>query len=189
MNRNYSELKWNYRNSLIITAPLVVVTIVYFIYVYLPVQTEIAELRRERDGIELLARESQQLGAKLESTQQELAAVQKFIDEQPRRLMPLETAMDELASIPMLARQAGASMERFEPATAITTDKSLARIPVNVECSGSLSELFAFLGSLEALPSKFWVDDLKLEAGREAGQKTKCELKLVVFAERSTKSD
>lgn len=189
MKARTPKLRLNKGNSLVVTAPLAVVTIVYFAYVYVPMRTKISELRRERDGIELLVRESQRMSTQLETTREQLTATQAFIARQTRRLVPVETAMDDLASIPILARQANATIERFEPSPPSTTDKSLARIPVQVQCAGSFAELFAFLGELETLPNKLWIDELKFEAGREAGQKTKCEVKLVVFAERSANSD
>lgn len=176
------------RNSLMVTLPLAGITALYVWYVYLPLRRTIADLRQQCTHHEQMLAHAQTLGGTIGIRQQELEECKAFAQKHLGGLPEAQEAVDTLGEIALLADQAGAKMERFEPAP-VEKLEFLARVPVNLTCAGDFERLFNFLARLESMPRKLWIEDLHIEAPREIGQKARCELKLVVFAKRSGNSD
>lgn len=187
--RNVHKAKlWNRRNSLIVTLPLAAITLLYLVQVYLPLRRTITDLRQQCQHHEMMLRHVHSLGASIAGKQNELRETEEFANRHNQKLPSTQAAIDSLGEIALLAGQAGARMERFEPAPADDME-FLSRVPVSLSCTGDFAKLFDFLSRLESQPRRMWIEELRFEGAREAGKPARCELKLVVFAKGSGNSD
>ena len=67
--------------------------------------------------------------------------------------------------------------------------ESLTKIPLEVGCSGSFSQLYDFLRELEGLPQTIWVEDLQLGKSAVNPKDVGCKLTLAVFTDNPGNSD
>jgi len=92
------------------------------------------------------------------------------------------------AAVSHAIRQHGAVTAQFVPEPSVQRGY-LRETTVRIACHGTLEQIFAALQSLEALPFTHWVDELRLTPDRDDQAKLTCEVKLVIFAEKSKLSD
>jgi Tfp pilus assembly protein PilO len=85
------------------------------------------------------------------------------------------------AQIHQSVRGTGAEVIRWEPQTAVPRQR-LRQVPVQMHSLGAFPQIMQSLVAVEKLDTTVWIDDVKITQPREAGQKTQCEVKLVIFA-------
>jgi Tfp pilus assembly protein PilO len=85
------------------------------------------------------------------------------------------------AKIHQSVRGTGAAVTLFEPQNAVPRAR-LRQVPVHMHTLGAFGQVTRALVAVERVPGAVWIDDLKITQPREAGQKTQCEAKLVIFA-------
>ena len=67
----------------------------------------------------------------------------------------------------------------------------LGRITKQADLAGtsSFAQVGGMLARLEQMPDLIWVDEMRLSEAREDSENVQCELRLIVFAGNSEKSD
>lgn len=60
---------------------------------------------------------------------------------------------------------------------------------VTLVVSGGFAAIEQLIKNLEELPVTVWIEALKMESAREAGQTTTCEVSLAIFTRNNEKSD
>jgi Tfp pilus assembly protein PilO len=65
---------------------------------------------------------------------------------------------------------------------------TITRQPVQIGWQGNYHDLVRVLHQLEQLPHALWLEELKIELPREAGEGLHCELRLDAFASKSEES-
>ncbi len=174
--------------SLILTAGIGGLVLVYAFLVFLPTSRAIAKMRSELDEkrkfIIVTQKEYTSIGAiqtELEKTNDWVAA---WKQNSPKR-NNLGSFFRRVAEI---SRESGTQVKRITPEE-LEELKSLSRHPVRLVIAGRFDELFAFVAALEEMPFTVWIDRLQLQATSEASEQLTCELSLTVFTDNQDISD
>jgi Tfp pilus assembly protein PilO len=171
-----------------VTISLTAAGILYLLFSFLPTARAIKELRDEIRSDEIYITQASSLTVALAQTQTELERTREYTTHWRQRLPTHGTFSAFLGRITKQADVAGAGTTRIEPQPEVELD-TLRVVPVVFAAKGSFVEISRLLAGLEGLPERIWLEDVRLAATREAGQKMKCELRLVVFAGNSEISD
>jgi Tfp pilus assembly protein PilO len=172
------------QSSWIVTAPLTAAALVYLTCVWLPGNWRI------------------------ETMWNQLAAMQRFVDQTAARqpamadsVLELERAKlvathwekaaprkRELSSlyqeINVLAQNAGTTLQQFDPQPGTAYEKVYA-VPIIVDGSGTFAQIYEFLRRVEELPIISWATYIKLEKMSANAQDVRFQMELVVFANKS----
>jgi Tfp pilus assembly protein PilO len=174
--------------SWLVTISLAAAGILYLMFSFLPTARIVRELRDEIRLRQDFITQSDYLTASLAQAQRNLEAAKRYSTDWQQQLPSPATFPALLGRLTKQADLAGASTTHFEPQAPVEFDL-LRQVPVVFEASGSYAEISRLLNGLEQMPERIWIDDMRLEAPRETGQKMQCNLKLTVFAVNSEKSD
>jgi Tfp pilus assembly protein PilO len=176
------------RSSWKVTLGIAAVAVAYPMLVFIPRMAALAHVRSQ-------VREKQDFVAQAERLRPTLKLIDRDLDETGAygtRWQERMGSARELATlfgqISQLAKACGTDTTRFEPLPAVEL-QTLQKVQVNFGLSGSFVAIARLLHDMERLSATIWVEDLKLEAAREVGGPAKCEMKLVVFVNKSEKSD
>jgi len=151
-----------------------------------PTNKQIGELQEQlRINSEQL-QEALLLPAKLDRQRDEVQRTTQFVS--AWRQATGDSTASVFAAISHAIGQHGAVTTQFVPEPNVQRGY-LRETTVRIACRGTLEQIFAALQSLEALPFTLWVDELRLMPDSDDQAKLKCELKLVIFAEKSKLSD
>ncbi len=172
------------KKTWLVILPLAGLALVYLFVFFLPGQQRIRQLRETlTQGQDFLAETTYVLPA-LKATSGRLVELHRVC----RAWEQCTPDDDQLASlfgrINLLARNARATTNRFDPQTA-TDFESVRQIPVEMQCTGTYAQLVALLRGLETMAEPVWVDSVDLQPASEDGQIIQCELNLVVFTDNS----
>ena len=167
--------------SWLVTSSLVAAGILFLIFSFLPTSRTIQSLRDEIRSDEKYIAQTSSLTLALTQTQANLDRTIEYSANWRQRLPNHATFPAILGRITKQADVAGASMTRIEPQAALDLD-TLRVIPIVFAAKGSYVDISRLLAGLEGLPEHVWLEDVRLEGSRQAGQKMLCELRLVVFA-------
>ncbi len=176
------------KSSWIVTLCLAGIALVYLVQIWRPSRREIREIREQvrsrRQFVTRAAGSAKILTASQKKLETARRANRRWLDAAPRnRDLP-----GLYGKITALARRSGLVLTRFDPEQ-FNVYEELREMPVSVGCSGTFSQLFAFLREIESLPTALWVDFLRLEKTSGNGGIIKCELNLVVFSSNPYISD
>jgi Tfp pilus assembly protein PilO len=172
----------------LVTVPLLGLTVAFLLGLYFPGKKAQKRLTDELELKNQLIGQSEQISTQMISTQQQLGEARKFVDAW-RQTSPAGSGSSAmLGDVSKLAKAAGVRTTRFEPAT-IVEQQQLRQTPLAIGCSGSFAQIYQLLLGIEKLPQTVWVDDLRIERKERSKSDLQCELKLVIFADKSKISD
>ena len=176
------------RGGWYVTLPTAAAVIVFALMIYLPNQKKIELLRGELRSRQQLTGDSHGVSTSIQRMQRELEETQAYVDRWQANLPRAEHGVRVQAEITDIAAESDALTTQISPGAEIEY-RSLIRMPLAMELTGSFHEVFDFLGRLERLPRMIWVDKLQLKAPRQAGEDLECRLDLVVFRDCAEISD
>jgi Tfp pilus assembly protein PilO len=176
------------KRSLIAVAIVGALAAAYLNCLYLPNDREIAALKRQLGEAETQADGTMQLVAALGATQERLTTASQLVDAWYQSA-PGEWQLSEVFErIHRLTRLAETETTRFEPQPAIAYETFL-RIPLLMECQGSFAQLAAVLTGLENMPEPIWVTSIEVQSTGQAGEISRAQINLEVFADNLEDSD
>jgi len=192
---------FNKRGSWIVTIPVILVSVAYLYFFFLPSKRKIAAVRAEIAAKQAYLSEAVTRAAEIHEVETELAAAQAY-RRQCRADCPHSGDVGRLfGEINRRARQSGVDLTRFEPNPAEEL-ASLDRIALRLGSQGSFAQVFELLRGLEELPATLWIDSFRLTARRgPAGMigsaaatampsaRVESELSLAIFATKDGDSD
>ena len=176
------------KRNLLVTIALCGAVVAYVFLIFLPTQRSISELQLELAGHQSYIAQQQQSGATLVSLQEELNAARHFTDgwreaaPDVRRLARLNATISNCASV------SSVQLIQLDPQPAEPMQK-LARVPIALVCTGEFQQVFDFLRQIELLPHSIWVEEIVLTKPDDNVETVRCELALVVFADKRGISD
>ena len=174
--------------SWLVTISLAIASVVYLMFSFLPTAREIKALDEQIHNDEMYAAGTAALTRSLAQTQAELDRTKAYLADWRRRLPTQGGVAALLARITRQADAAGAGMTRIEPQTPEVLD-TLHVVPIVFGAKGTFAEIGRLLTGLESLPERVWLEDVKIDAGSQAGKDAKCTLRLAIFADNSEISD
>ena len=151
-----------------------------------PTNQQIGQLRQQLQINHEQMQEALLLPARLDRQRDEVQRTTQFVA--AWRQTAGDSTASVFAAVSHAIRQHGAVTAQFVPEPSLKRGY-LRETTVRIACHGTLEQIFAALQSLEALPFTHWVDELRLTPDRDDQAKLTCEVKLVIFAEKSKLSD
>ncbi len=176
------------RGSWTVTLAVSAAALVYLFCSFLPTARAIRELRSEIRAREDFIAKSTSLPSAIVATQRELDQVSHYTARRKEHLPAAVQVPALLERMTRTAEAAGTSTTHFEPQTPRNLQQ-LRLVPILFGVHGGYGQICRMLAELERLPERIWVDELRLEAPRETGQQAECNLKLIIFAGNSEKSN
>lgn len=174
----------------IVLVAILGLTAIYTVAVYLPTRKAIGRLKEETRQKRDYCAAAGDVGLILDATRQKLDATLRYtkawIDTAPRG----DQLSSLLGKINAMGHAAGAHVIRFDPEPIVPHDR-VATIPVTMGMTGTPSQVFEFLGSVERLPQSIWVERVTIEKTEQTeknGGSVQCELSLEVFVGKSESS-
>ena len=157
--------------------------VAYVMFVYLPGRKSVLQLEQELSLTQDMLTNAQRSVAMIPQVEANLATVQEYCDRWQQRLPKPDEVVDVFAELSRVSVKSGTTTARFDPSETIV-DAGLIRTPLQIEGSGSFSEVVTFIRAIDDLPHLVWTDELKIEADKQPGEDVKFELELVIFGEQ-----
>ena len=171
-----------------ITLSLCAAAVAYVFFMFLPEQRSIGDVRDEVDMKRQFIAGAHMTYETIEAAENELLETQAYCRRFAERL-PSESELSALyARINLTAKQAGATTTRFEPQSAVDYE-TFRQMKLSMTVRGTYGHIFDFLRRLETLDEIIWVNELRLEAPKQAGQLLTCEVNMAVFVVHANNFD
>ena len=174
--------------NLIVTIALCAGVVGYAFFVFLPTQRSISALQSELETHQSYIAQQQLATATLASLEEELRETREFTHQWREHAPDLRRRSPLNATVAKCAANAGVDIVQLNP-QAPETLAHLARVPISLTCEGKFEQIFDFLGELEQLPHVIWVEDMQLAKLDDVSDSIRCELDLVVFADKRENSN
>jgi len=171
-----------------VTLSLCGVAVAYVLFMFLPEQRSIGDVRDEVDTKRQFIAGAQMTDATIEVARKELEKTQDYCRQFANRLPSDAEFSSLLARINLAVKQAGVTTIRFDPQPA-TEYETLRQTGLSVAVRGSYGEIFDFVRRLETLSEVVWINELRFEAPQQAGQKLTCEVNMGFFVANAKESD
>ena len=159
----------------------------YILGLFLPGHRATAELRHQFETQRKFVEDCARLESEVNKQQQRLDQTEDFTHKW-REEAPTEAHLANVfVDITRHGGEAGVEVVRFEPQPPERM-KLLKRIPLEIACEGDYRQVFDFIARLESLPADCWIEALQIDP-LAGSQRLRCELRLVLFADRPNDSD
>ncbi len=176
------------RTNMVLALVIIVVVVLYVVFVFLPNRREAIATEQQLQSDRAFITQTEGLAAAIATAKHELDLVERYTKEWTERT-PREADLPELfAKLNQLATIAGVTTVGIDPMPAVGHE-TLQQFPVKLALTGSFHEVFSLLMGIEHLPMPIWVEKLQIEKPRQDTGNVTCELRLVMFAHKSTNSD
>jgi Tfp pilus assembly protein PilO len=162
--------------------------VLYLVFFFVPqmraTSASLAELEEKLTYI-LLAQKS---GRATEQIEQELDAVQAYVDQHDDQVLEQNELATLFSQISYISKSRNAVTTQFEPLPPTSYD-SVRTVSLRLGVKGEFSAVYDLVRDLEGLPTRIWIDDMKFRGESQNGEDVKCDLLLVVFVDNPEKSD
>jgi Tfp pilus assembly protein PilO len=188
MKKKYAPHRAGQPRTWLITALLAAGAIAYVVFVFLPAQRSIQELRSNVQERHQQILQAQTQVRTVALAQQRLAETRE-VGQQWRADAPQQSELiTHFASLSKQAEAAGVTIERTDPSPAVEMHL-LAQQNVVVQFQATFAAAFEFVRRIEAMPGTIWIRNLRLEAASETSNIVRGELTLTIFVDRADYSD
>jgi Tfp pilus assembly protein PilO len=170
------------------TGLLASIAIGYVVFVFLPSQRSIGELRSQVQERRQQIMQAQSMQQTVTLAKQRLAETQA-VRQQWRAEAPRPTELiTRVASLTQQAEAAGVAIDRLDPLPALELNL-IAQQNMTVQFHATFAAVFDLLRRLEAMPGTIWIRNLRLQTPGEAGNLLRGELTVTIFVNRTDYSD
>jgi Tfp pilus assembly protein PilO len=167
----------------LITALLAAGAVAYVVFVFLPSQRKIADLRAQVHERRQQIMQAQSLAGTVVQARLRLASAREVAKEWKAEAPRQTQLITHFASITKQADEAGVVIERLDPLPAVEL-RLIAQQNVTMQFHATFSAVFSLLQRLEALPGTVWIRDLRLNAHNENDNTLRGEVTLTIFVDR-----
>lgn len=175
-------------SSWMITAPLLLLTVIYLTVFFVPGRRELHRLQADLDSTVELAYQAEAKSTRIEAIQADIQATREFNDQWKDRSLSTPRFAELYGRIHALGRDAGTTFRSFNPESPVPM-QHLDQAPVKLVCVGSYASLFDFVRRLELLPEAIVINSVDVASPRKDGEKAQCSLDITVFTDHSQDSD
>ena len=170
------------KHSWVLTTTLSVVALLYAFLLFLPAQSDIDELRVERDQRQAFIANGLKMREEITTIQNEVDTVQEFVRSWRENSPGREELSAIYAQISESVTASGTTTLKFEPQS-VSDYELIRRVGVKMEVLGHFHQIFDLLARLESLSETIWVEKLSLETSRENREMVQCGISLGAFAD------
>jgi len=170
--------------SWLITGLMGAAAVAYVVFVFLPLQRSIDNVRRQINQRREEIVQSQTLTSSLAQSKLQLAAA-RDVSRAWRSHAPRQTQLiAHAASLTQQAGEAGVAIDRLDPLPPSELNL-LARQTVTMQFHAPFAAVFDFVRRLEMLPGSLSIRELRLQASDDSNATLRGELTLTIFADRA----
>jgi len=188
MKRKTTPRKSGKPQTWLITALLAAGAIAYVVFVFLPNQRSIGELRAQVQERRQQIMQAQSLGGTVVQARLRLAAARQVALEWRKDAPKQAQLWTHFASLTRHAKEAGVAIDNGAPLPAVELHL-IAQQNVTMQFHAPFPAVFDLLERLEAMPGTIWIRDLRLNANSENDSTLRGELTLTIFGDRSDYSN
>lgn len=178
----------NKRFTWAVTLALAGAALAYVFCIFLPRMQAIAAVRQSVAAKHEQIAQAAKLAPTVARLTCELSDTCDYVSRERQRLAAPADLPRLYGKISQLVSASGGTTARFEPQPAVAMDR-LRKVPLALSVTGSFETVSRIVAELEALPSCVWVQDLRVDAQREAGGNVKAEMLLAIFVDNREISD
>jgi Tfp pilus assembly protein PilO len=168
--------------SWLVTGIVASLAVLYTLFVFLPGQRKAAALKSKKYELLQYVGNTQKTGERIEQARQKHIEVLQTTADWHNHAPNASELARSLSSITQEARQAGVTLQRFDPQPQQPL-KTVVQQAINVSLEGDFSQIFDFLNRLESMPHRVWITNLTLSAPAEDGKTLRAEMTLTIFAD------
>jgi Tfp pilus assembly protein PilO len=184
MKKKFSHRKPGKPKTWLITGLLAACAVAYVVFVFLPFQHSISDLRAQVQERRQQIMQAQSLGGTVVQARQRLVTT-RDVAQQWRNDAPRQAQLiTHFASLTKQAEESGVAIDRLDPLPAVELHL-IAQQNVTMQFHASFAAVFDLLHRLESLPGTLWVRDLRLHTTSETDNSLRGELTLTIFVDRA----
>lgn len=176
------------KRSWMVTAPLVLVTLAYMLLFYLPSRERSVALERELATNGTLIDATRMLTGQFLPTQKKLELARQHVEAWEAHTPASNAAPATFGEITQLAKACNVRILDFDPDPPIAM-AHISRVPLNLIFEGNFHDIYTLIRQLDGLPTKLWIQQVRLESPQKDQETARCAISLVVFAISNTNSD
>jgi Tfp pilus assembly protein PilO len=174
--------------SSLVTASVATAALLYILFVFVPGQRSLAQLRREVREKQQHVLQSDRLAVPIQSSEDKLRTIENFAEKQRSQLPSAAELLKSLGKISEQAKLAGVTLRRVDPQPAVKLE-TLQQLPVELHLEGDFSQMFDFIQRLEQLPFTIWVRKLRVGENEGKSGALQTELSLTIFGDLADQAD
>lgn len=168
--------------SWLVTAVVATLAVLYTLFVFLPTQRKTAALKSKKYELMQYVANRLKTHEKIEQARARQTQIELVSLDWSRNAPSLGEMGRMLSSITQQARQAGVTLQKFDPEPQVKL-QTVAQQPIAVSLEGDFAQVFDFLQRLESLPHRVWITNLTLSPATEDAQTLRAEMTLTIFAD------
>lgn len=173
------------RQQIAICAAAAIMIVAFALLRYLPLQKRAKAVTEERTAQMLAIMKASSAGRKLSPLKEELLQLQRSVKNY-ERLVPSERALGEfLQEIAGLMNEHNLREQLVQPGEEIEAGE-LNCIPVNMQCKGTLAQLFEFYKSLQKLDRLARIEEVKLINDSNFNGEVSMQTRAVIYYRKNT---
>jgi Tfp pilus assembly protein PilO len=188
MKAHYLTIAGRPVKSWMVTSLLALAAVGYVVFVFLPGQRSIAQIRSEIDEKRQHVLQSQQLGAPIRQAELRLASTREFTADWRANAPRPRDLVGVYAQLAEQAKAAGVRVKRLDPQQAVQ-HQVLGEHPLVVSLEGPFASVFDFVRRVEQMPETIWIRDLRLARSEGGSETLTVEMTLTIFTDRSEIAD
>ena len=186
-----TKTKANQRSlpSWLVTGVVATLAVLYTLFVFLPTQHKMAALKSKKYELMQYVANRSKTNEKITQARERQNEVEKVSLAWKQNAPDVSEIGRTLSSITQQARQAGVTLQRFDPEPQVRM-QAIAQQPIAVALEGDFAQVFDFLHRVETLPHRVWISHLTLSpanagngATGEAAQTLRVEMTLTIFVD------
>ena len=174
--------------SYLVTALLASAAVAYALFVFVPAQKKIVELRSTLNERRQHILQANSLVLPLDQASGQLAKTKLVTLEWQKEAPRPSTLAGHFARLSSEAEAAGVTIEKFDPQPAVEM-KVLAQHAVVIQWKGDFAQSFDFIRRIEQLPGTVWLRQLRMTRSEQPRSPLQGELTLTIFVDRSDYAD
>lgn len=191
--------------SLIATAVIAAVALIYVFFVFLPRQASLAEMRGELEQKQDFVLQVDRLRYSIPSINEEQTLAADFSSQWEERSPSTATLADFYEQLSAAANESRVAITRFDPQP-VQELAQICQLPIELATEGTFADVVQFLGRIESFDKTIWLESLAIErlADRPRrsdsstdessstpadGVRVQCQMTLKVFADKNKFSD
>jgi len=184
MKRKSLNRKTGKPKTWLVTGLLAAAAVAYVVFVFLPLQNSINQLRQQVQERRQQIVQAQSLVGTVAQTRLRLLAAQE-VCQQWRGESPRQAQLiTHYAHLTQQAEEAGVAIDRLDPLPAVELNL-IAQQNVTMQFHATFSTVFDLLHRLEDLPGTLWVRELRLQAVADNDNALQGQLTLTIFVDRT----
>ncbi|WP_254508909.1 type IV pilus inner membrane component PilO [Anatilimnocola floriformis] len=168
--------------SWLVTGVVATLAVLYTLFVFLPTQHKTAALKSKKYELMQYVANRSKTNEKITQARQRQSQVEQVSLAWRENAPDVSETGRALSSITQQARQAGVTLQRFDPEPQVRL-QTIAQQPIAVALEGDFEQVFQFLQRVETLPHRVWVSHLTLSPAGENTQTLRVEMTLTIFIE------